>query len=96
MPSNLSTPKPKIKKNKSLPFTCQLPGLAKATERLCITDPRKRFLGKTDMVVGFLLQDPPKPERKASLTPRKAVSGLNIPIKGRMSWEMKNMLSSDF
>ena len=48
------------------------------------------------MVVGFLLQDPPKPERKASLTPRKAVSGLNIPIKGRMSWEMKNMLSSDF
>ena len=48
------------------------------------------------MVVGFLLQDPPKPERKASLTPRKAASGLNIPIKGRMSWEMKNMLSSDF
>ena len=96
MPSNLSIPKPKIKKNKSLPFTCQLPGLAKATERLCITDPRKRFLGKTDMVVGFLLRDPPKPERKASLTPGKAVSGLSIPIKRRMSWKMKNMLSLDF
>ena len=65
MPSNLSTPKPKIKKNKSLLFTCQLAGLAKATERLCVTDPRKRFLGKTDMVVDFLLRDPPKPERKA-------------------------------
>ena len=48
------------------------------------------------MVVGFLLRDPPKPERKASLTPGKAVSGLSIPIKRRMSWKMKNMLSLDF
>ena len=43
MPSNLSTLKAKIKKNKSLQFTCQLPDQAKATERLCVTDPRKRF-----------------------------------------------------
>ena len=64
MPSNLSIPKPKIKKNKSLLFTCQLPGLAKVTERLCVTDPRKRFLGKADMFVDFLLRDPPKPGRK--------------------------------
>ena len=96
MPSNLSTPKHKIRKNKSLPFTCQLPGLAKATERLCVTDPRKRFLGKTDLVVDFLLGDPPKPERKASLTPGKAVLGFNFPIKRRVNWEMKNMLSLDF
>ena len=97
MPSNLSTPKPKIKKNKSLPFTCQLPGLEKATERLCVTDPRKRFLGKADRVVDFLLGDPPKPDlQKASLTPGKAVSGFNFPIKRRMNWEMKNMLSLDF
>ena len=96
MPSNLSTPKPKIKKNKSLPFTCQLPGLAKATEWLCVTDPRKRFLGKTDMVVYFLLRDSPKPEREASLTPVKAVSRFNFPITWRMNWEMKNLLSLDF
>ena len=96
MPSNLSTAKPKIKKSKSLPFTCQLPGLAKATERLCVTDPRKRFLGKTDMFVDFLLRDPPKPERKASLTPGKAVSGFNFPIKRRINWEMKNTLFLDF
>ena len=68
----------------------------KATERLCVTDPKKRFLGKTDMVVDYLLRDPPKPERKASLTPGKAVSGFNFPIKRRMNWEMKNMLSLDF
>ena len=99
MPSNLSTPKPKTKKKNSLPFTCQLPGLAKATERLCVTDPRKIFLGKTNMVnmvVDFLLRDPPKPERKASLIPGKAVSSFNFPIKQRMNWEMKNMLSLDF
>ena len=85
MPSNLSTAKPKIKKSKSLPFTCQLPGLAKATERLCVTDPRKRFLGKTDMFVDYLLRDPPKPERKASLTPAKPISGFNFLIKRRMN-----------
>ena len=84
MPSNL-TPKLNIKKKKSLPFTCQLPGLAKATGRLCVTDPRKRFLGNTDMVVDFLLRDIPKPERKASLTRGKAVSGFNFPIKRRMN-----------
>ena len=54
-------PKPKIKNNKSLLFNCHLPGPAKVTERLRVTDPRKRFLGKTDMLVDFLLRDPPKP-----------------------------------
>ena len=48
------------------------------------------------MVVDFLLLDPLNPERKASLTPGKAVSGSNFPIKRRMNWEMKNMLSLDF
>ena len=34
------------------------------------------------MVVDFLLGDPPKPDlQKASLTPGKAVSGFNFPIK---------------
>ena len=37
------------------------------------------------MVVDFLLRDLPKPERKASLTPGKAVSGFNFPIKRRMN-----------
>ena len=48
------------------------------------------------MAVDFLLRDPLNPERKASLTPGKAVSGFNFPIKRRMNWEMKNMLSLDF
>ena len=48
------------------------------------------------MVVDFLLRDPPKPEREASLTPGKAVSRFNFPIKRRMNWEMKNLLSLDF
>ena len=73
IPSSLSTPKHDVKKENCLPFACQLPGLAKATERLCVTDPRKRVSAKTDIVIDFLLRDPPKPERKASLTPGKAV-----------------------
>ena len=89
MPSSLTTPKHEIKKKNCLPFSCQLPGLAKATERLCVTDPM-------DMVVDFLLRDPPKPKRKASLTPGKAVSGFDFPIKRRMNWEMRNILSLDF
>ena len=48
------------------------------------------------MVVDFLLLDPLNPERKVSLIPGKAVSGFNFPIKRRMNWEMKNMLSLDF
>ena len=48
------------------------------------------------MGVNFLLRDPPKPERKASPTSGKAVSGFNFPTKRRMNWEMKNMLSLDF
>ena len=48
------------------------------------------------MVVAFLLRDPPRPERKASLTPGKAVSGFNFLIKRRMNWKMKNMVSLDF
>ena len=96
MPSSLTTPKHEIKKKNCLPFSCQLPGLAKATERLCVTDPRKSVLGKTDIVVDFLLRDPPKPKRKASLTPGKAVSGFDFPIKQRMNWEMRNILSLDF
>ena len=51
--------------------------MAKTTERVYVTDPRKRFLGKTDMVVDFLLPDPPKPERKASLTPGQVVLVFN-------------------
>ena len=66
-----------------LPFTCQLPVMAKATGQLCVTDPRKRFLGKTDMVVDFLPRDPLKPKRKASLTPRKVVSSFHFQIKRR-------------
>ena len=61
-----------------------------------MTDPRKRVLGKTDMVVDFLLRDPPKPKRKASLTPGKPVSSYNFPIKRRMNWELRNILSLDF
>ena len=96
MPSSLSTPKHEIKKKNCLPFTCQLFGLAKATGRLCVTDPRKRVFGKTDIVIDFLLRDPPKPERKASLTTGKAVSGFSFLIKRRMNWELKNTLSLDF
>ena len=48
------------------------------------------------MVVDFLLRDPSKPERKVSLTPGKVVSSFKFPIKRRMNWEMKNMLSLDF
>ena len=70
--------------------------MAKATERLCVTDPRKRVFGKTDIVIDFLLRDPPKPEPKASLTSGKAVSGFNFPVKRRINWELKNTLSLDF
>ena len=90
MPSSLSTPKHEIKKKNCLPLSCQLP------DRLCVTDPRKRVLGKTDMVVDILLRDPPKPTRKASLTPGKAISGFNFPIRRRMNWELRNILSLDF
>ena len=96
MSSSLRTPKHEIKKKNCLLFSCQLPGLAKATERLCVTDPRKRVLRKTDMVVDFLLRDPRKPTRKASPTPGKAVSGFNFPIKRRLNWELRNILSLDF
>ena len=67
MSSNLSTPTNEIKKENYLPFTYQLPGLVKAIERLCVTNPRKKILRKTDMIVDFLLRDPLKTERKASL-----------------------------
>ena len=96
MPLSLSTLKHEIKNKNCLPFTCQLPGLTKATERLCVTDLKKRVFGKTDVVIDFLLRDPPKPEQKASLTPGKAVSGFNFPIKRRINWELKNTLSLDF
>ena len=86
MPSGLNTPKHKIKRKNCLPFTYQLPGLAKATERLCVTDHKKIVLGKTDIVVDFLLRDPLKAERKASLTPGKTVSGFNFPIKRNDRW----------
>ena len=49
---------------------------------------------KTKIKVDFLLRDPPKPERKASLAPDKAVSG--FPVKRRINWETENMLSLDF
>ena len=62
MPSSLSTPKYEVKKKNCLPLTCRLPDLAKATEQLCVTDPRKRVLGKKDVVVDFLLWDPPDSE----------------------------------
>ena len=48
------------------------------------------------MVVDFLLRDPPKPERKASMAPDKAVSSFNFPIKQWMNWELKNMLLLGF
>ena len=66
MPLNLSIPMHETKKKTYLRFTCKLPGLVKATERLCAKDPRKINLGKTNMVVDLLLWDPPKLERKAS------------------------------
>ena len=47
------------------------------------------------MIVNFWLQDPPKPELRASLTPGKAVSDFNFPITQRMNWELKNMLPLD-
>ena len=61
MPLSLSTPKHKIKMKSCLPFTYQLSDLVKATKRLCVTDPRERILGKTDMVVDFLLLGLQKP-----------------------------------
>ena len=87
MPSSLSTPKHEIK---------HLSGQTNTAEWLCVTDPRKRVLGKIDKVVKFLLPDPPKPERKASLAPGKAVLGFNFPIKQRMNWGLRNVLSLDF
>ena len=87
MPSSLSIPKHEIK---------HLSSLANAAEWLCVTDPRKRVLGKMDKAVEFLLPDPPKPEWKASLAPGKAVLGFDFPIKQRMNWELRNVLSLDF
>ena len=51
---------------------------------------------KTKIKVDFLIRNPPKPERKASLAPDKAVSGFNFPVKRRINWETENMLSLDF
>ena len=49
-----------------------------------------------DIVVDFLLQDLPKPKRKALMIPGKAVSGFNFSMKRRMNWELKDMLSLGF
>ena len=69
--------------------SCDVRCLSLATERLYVTDARKRLEWTAGIVGDFLMKDPQTVERLFPLIIIKHNAGFKCNVKRRMNWELR-------